>query len=224
MPSHLLIVFAKAPIPGRVKTRIAAHTSTAFATELHAAFVADLLARLRGDLSLGEVELHTDTPWDDWQSFAVPMMLQHPGDLGQRMFHALQNALARGYSSATILGSDIPAVPIAHLHALRDTFSDVSLGPTPDGGYYAICARRLHPDMFRSVRWSSPHALADTINACNDAGLSTSLGPPFFDVDELTDLPSLDPYLQELPRTAALLNSTSRSGMLASAPSFTVEP
>jgi glycosyltransferase A (GT-A) superfamily protein (DUF2064 family) len=92
-----------------------------------------------------------------------------------------------------VVGSDAPGLLAADLHdafmRLRD--ADVALGPSADGGYTWIAARRTHPRMFEGVRMSSPHALADTKRACLANGLSCALGPPWFDIDTPADLSTL---------------------------------
>ena len=65
------------------------------------------------------------------------------------------------------------------------------MGPTEDGGYYAIAARRVDAEMFRSVNWSTASALSDTCASCAHAGLSVARGLPWYDVDKLEDLARL---------------------------------
>jgi rSAM/selenodomain-associated transferase 1 len=183
----VIAVFAKAPRPGMVKTRLAAVLGDAAAAELHRALVADLLERLR-PVSAAGIELHTDIDTDAWREFAVTRKLQCGGDLGLRMLHALGEALARGAGLACILGSDAPVLPLGHLDALLRSTADVALGPAEDGGYYAIACRRLHPQMFAGVAWSSAEALRHTERAAKQCGLSVELGPAWWDVDRMEDL------------------------------------
>ena len=88
-----IAVFAKAPIPGRVKTRLAATLGNAEAAKLYEQMVSLLLQRLHdaSDELPCNVELHTDIPTDAWKAFPVTRHLQSPGDLGARMLHTLQN-------------------------------------------------------------------------------------------------------------------------------------
>lgn len=185
-----IAVFAKAPIPGRVKTRLAATLGNAEAAKLYEQMVSLLLQRLH-DASNNlacNVELHTDIPTDAWKAFPVTRHLQSPGDLGARMLHTLQNGLKNRQSPLLILGGDVPTVPIPHLQALLSREEDIALGPAEDGGYYAISARATHPDMFAGVEWSTPNARQQTTDACRRAGLSVWIGPMWFDIDEPSDL------------------------------------
>ena len=108
------------------------------------------------------------------------------------MRKALKTALAAGRPQAMILGSDSPTVPLAHIEQLFAAKEDVALGPTEDGGYYAIAARRVDAQMFTKVRWSTEHTLADTVAALCAAGLSVSVGPSWWDVDSPEDLERLE--------------------------------
>jgi uncharacterized protein len=185
-----IAVFAKAPVAGRVKTRLAAAVGPEEAARLQEQMVSTLLQRLTADREgLGaDIELHTDTPTDAWISHSVTRQLQVHGDLGARMLHTLSSGLAAGKPVVLILGGDVPTVPMAHLRTLLAAREDVALGPAEDGGYYAIACRRTHPGMFAGVAWSTPDACEHTAAACRSAGLSVFLGPAWFDIDEPSDL------------------------------------
>jgi uncharacterized protein len=184
----VILLFAKAPVPGRVKTRLAAGIGPQKAADLHRLFVHTMLDRLP---KFGEVELHLDTLTDDFTSQNVSVALQSAGNLGDRMLYALTPRLP-----ALLLGSDSPTVPDTLIAAMMETEADVTLAPTDDGGYWAIAARRTHPEMFAGVRWSTPDALADTAAACRAAGLTVALGPTWFDVDEPKDLGRIAEFLE----------------------------
>jgi uncharacterized protein len=185
----LIVLFAKAPTPGRVKTRLGLEPRRA--AELHSSFVREtlvMLESLRGD---ADVELSTDEPTEAWREFPVVRTVQGPGQLGERIYTALEQALAAGRPKALILGSDSPGLPAAHIRALLASSADVSLGPVDDGGFYAIACARTAPAMFEGVRWSTEATLSDTVRALVDCGLSVELGPAWFDVDRPEDLTRL---------------------------------
>lgn len=185
-----IAVFAKAPLPGRVKTRLAAAIGDAEAARRYEEMVSVLLVRLAAAAeNLGaDIEVHTDIPTDAWPEARVTRRLQVAGDLGERMRHALETGLAEGRTHVLILGGDVPTVPVGHLQWLLAAPEDVTLGPAEDGGYYAICCRRTHPAMFAGVAWSTERACAHTEAACRAAGLTVARGPMWFDIDELSDL------------------------------------
>ena len=185
-----IAVFAKAPIPGRVKTRLAVAVGSAEAARLYESMVAGLLRRLMAaceELAC-DIELHTDTSSDAWAGFAVTRKLQPEGDMGVRLFHSLHAALAAGRPRVMIVGGDVPTVPVSHLMELLAMEEDVALGPAEDGGYWAISCRRVHPSMFAGVAWSTSLACEQTAAACRAAGLTVGLGPVWFDIDEPSDL------------------------------------
>jgi uncharacterized protein len=186
----VIIVFAKAPRPGWVKTRLTPALTAGQAAEMHDAFVRDTLANIM-TFEGADVELHTDIETDAWRDFPVPRRLQCEGDLGLKMFHALGAALAEGRTQALILGSDAPDLPLDHLRKLLASSADIALGPAGDGGYYAISARKLSEAMFARVSWSSPDALEHTLAECSKCKLSVEIGPTWNDVDTPADLPRL---------------------------------
>ena len=186
----VIILFAKAPISGRVKTRLVPPLTPEQAVQLHIAMVWDtieLLQQLRGV----DLELHTDIATDVWASAGVAQRLQSDGDLGLKMLMALDAALAGGHERAMIAGSDAPALPLDHLEELLGVEEDVALGPTEDGGYYAIGCRRVHAGMFDGVAWSTQQTLEQTIQAARMSGLSVRLGRRWFDIDTPQDLTRL---------------------------------
>jgi len=191
----LLILFAKAPVPGRVKTRLSPPLSPVSAARLHTAFVADMIESLLSLAGRADLELHTDTLSDVWKEAGVAapvaQLLQCEGDLGLKMLQAMSVALRDGRPQAIIVGTDAPTLPREHLIALLGSRADVALGPSEDGGYYAIACRRVEPEMFRDVAWSSRRALEDTVAAARRCGLSVELGPAWFDVDTPGDLEKL---------------------------------
>lgn len=191
----LIAVFAKAPEPGKVKTRLVPPLTAEQAARLHERLVAGVWARVRELETVADIELHLSAETTAWPE-ATARQRQTEGDLGARMLHALQQGLAAGRPRVTIVGGDIPDLPVEALRALIESTADVALGPVRDGGYYAISCRRAHGEMFAGVRWSTPHALADTIAACARLGFTIFVGQPWHDVDTAEDLHLLPPDLR----------------------------
>jgi rSAM/selenodomain-associated transferase 1 len=183
MPSVILL-FAKAPLPGYVKTRLCPPLTAEQASDLHRLFVAKTL---RKTLTIAPVELHTDIPTDAWEEFEVARKLQCGGSLGERMFAAFDASPL----PAVILGSDAPHLPSAHIETLMRSEADVALGPAEDGGFWGIHCRRIHSRMFDGVAWSTARAREQTMRAVRACGLSVELGPHWWDIDTPADLARL---------------------------------
>lgn len=209
MASNLIILFAKAPIVGRVKTRLMPTISPEQAAELHRAFAHDMADRFR-NIAGSDFELHTDMKNDDWASLRVTRKLQIPGDLGLKMVHALQGGLDAGYGRVIIVGSDAPTLPRAHVEQLLHSGCDVALGPATDGGFYAISASRVHEEMFDGVVWSRNDVTSRAIKSIRRVGLTVETGPEWFDVDEPEDLDRLE-RSHDLPAATAACLARLRS-------------
>lgn len=209
-----MILFAKAPIEGRVKTRLAAEIGDIRAAALHRAFVADSIAKLREFTSLADIELHTDIPTDAWSELDVAREVQTPGDLELKLLHALGQGLAAGRPQVLIFGSDSPTLPREHVHRLLESAADVAVGPCEDGGYYAIACRRVHPDMFAGVAWSTSEVLDQTERAARACGLSVQRGDEWYDVDGPEDLERLMTEPELPPHTREALWSSAMGGSI----------
>lgn len=202
--SKAIAVFAKAPLPGHVKTRLQTCMSAEQAAELHAAFVIDTWSKL---LKLSGVAryLYSDRSWQAFEEMAgqESFGLQRSADLGERMLHCMEELIGRGHSRVLLLGSDSPTLPLEYVEQgfrILDQ-TDAVLGPAEDGGYYAVGCRRTDPRMFSGVTWSSPETRSQTQRAFETAGFEVGLLPSWYDVDTRTELVRLaeDPALP--PRT-----------------------
>ena len=182
----LVIVFAKAPRPGFVKTRLGLEPTAA--SSLYMEFVRRTLNAVCLLRDEAELELSLDTPCSAWSEFLILRTIQHEGDLGVKLFAAVERGLSAGHPNVVILGSDSPTLPAEHIRFLLNCKADVALGPTLDGGYYGIACRKIRPTMLDGVRWSTADALQDTIWAVQRCGLSHTLGPEWFDIDNPEDL------------------------------------
>ncbi len=202
MNRPLLILFAKAPIAGRVKTRLCPPLTSAQAASLHSALVQDTIKMLSTFSPCADLELSSDSSVEAWPEMAVPRSVQAQGDLGTRIFHALAGALLSGREIAMVIGSDSPGLPSTHIGALLQSGAEVTLGPSLDGGFFAIACRRVHAGMFDGVRWSTESTLDDVSRSAAQCGLKFATGPTWFDVDVKDDLERML-EMPDLPRHAA---------------------
>ncbi len=177
-----LVIFARTPRRGAVKRRLAASIGAAAALRFHRLALQSLVRRLAPDRRWCTVLCATAASYR-WPR-GVPRVDQAPGDLGRRMARAIA-AMPEG--SVVLVGSDIPDIGPAHIaHAFRALAArDVVFGPARDGGYWLIGVRdrALPARLFAGVRWSTPHALADTI-ANLPPGCSHALVDTLSDVDD----------------------------------------
>ena len=187
-----LIIMAKSPVAGRVKTRLARDIGIAAATTFYRHTCQAVIARLSATtLWATELNIAPDTGIDDrfWPRH-LPRSKQSRGDLGTRM----RQAMTRARNGPVVLvGTDIPEIKQHHIAeayaALRS--HDVVLGPTPDGGYWLIgTANQRHlRNALHNVRWSTEFALQDTICSfkAQNAGLSIGLVARLNDIDHGDD-------------------------------------
>jgi rSAM/selenodomain-associated transferase 1 len=163
-----VVVFARAPVLGAVKTRLAAAIGDTAALRFHVATTDAILRRLARDRRWVTVLAVTPDRLAHRArlgSFRVARMAQGSGDLGPRMTRAL--APARPNAPVVVVGSDIPALAVGHVARAFAALAghDLVFGPAEDGGYWLVGARDRASigGLFRGVRWSGPHALTDTL-------------------------------------------------------------
>ncbi len=181
----LLVLFARAPRLGTVKRRLAREVGDAAALRFHRAMLASLARRLGRDRRWRTV-LAVTPDRARFPAWRLPRVSQGRGDLGERM----ARALARDRRRAVLVGSDIPGIranDIAAAFRALDGRADAVFGPAEDGGYWLVGLGPRRPrDPFRGVRWSGPHALADTVANCR--GRRVALLRRLRDVDDAADL------------------------------------
>lgn len=198
-----LVIFAKAPIAGQVKTRLCPPLTHDEAATLHGSFVIDMLERTK--VAATKLKLPIDrylacAPSSALVFFkimeerqSVNLIDQVGDDLGARMQQAFETLFAKGYERVFIVGTDIPSLPLDHYKqalALLDAH-DVVLGPATDGGYYLIGLKHRRPELFANIAWSTDHVLAATQEKAASLGLKTALLSAWRDVDTIDDLKAL---------------------------------
>ena len=206
---RVLLVVAKEPIPGRVKTRLGHLFSPAAAAEFYRSLLLDTsrLMQQAPDVTCGIVFTPAEArPY--FEELAPPgfiLLPQRGPDLGERLLHAFEDLFALGYGQIVIMNSDSPTLPAAYLEdAFRQLeVSDVVFGPSVDGGYYLVGAGAAHPTLFRGVQMSTSTVLAETQTRAEAAGLSVSLLPAWFDVDVPEDVARLRIEVAQNGRLAA---------------------
>lgn len=201
-----LVLFAKAPLVGQTKTRLARERGDVDALKLASAFLldtCDVLARWQaqrvGADQNRRVVLyaapHTDDPIlvEAARRAHCRIEPQGDGDLGARLKRAFTNEFERGARAVAAIGADSPTLPAYLLdEAFRAlAWERVVLGPTFDGGYYLVGAQRPPPDIFDAMPWSTPSLLATTLARLRAHDVRAHLLPFWYDIDEAADLERL---------------------------------
>lgn len=190
-----LIIFAKAPIPGSVKTRLQPTVSQEDAATLQTYFIQQTLA-LASTLKEVDVELWC-TPNDSHpvfqqcaRQYKITMKQQHGRDLGERMSDALQEGLAN-YQQVVIIGTDCPELTPEYLLKaflrLKQGATAV-IGPAIDGGYVLLGLRRYAPSLFTNITWGSDHVLYETREKLRELGWKWDELNSLRDIDTPVDL------------------------------------
>jgi hypothetical protein len=202
---NTLGIFAKAPIPGKVKTRTQSLLRPEQAAQLQAALLRDTLAMSRGvaERRILFVAEGLDHPviQEVAETERVELIPQEGSDLGARMARALVQAGCES-GAACLIGTDSPHLPPEHLAgafaALRE--NPVVVGPAGDGGYYLIGARGALPPIFDGVAWSTAAVFPETLRRLETAQSPYAVLPFWYDIDLPDDLRMLSAHLPALRR------------------------
>ena len=194
-PRCVVFVFVKAPVPGRVKTRLASALGNIGAARLYRSLARRIVQRV------GTGEYRTVVYFDppgaerdirEWLGAEREYRPQPGGNLGER----LRRAFAVGFREAdcvAVVGTDIPELDARVVVRAFDLVSgpgsaDVVFGPALDGGYYLLALDRPAPELFEGIAWSTGTVLAESIRRAKDLGLNVRLLDPLADIDREEDL------------------------------------
>ena len=190
-----LIIFAKAPIPGQVKTRLCPPLTPDEAASLHGSMVMDIAEQTRGIPNLHRfLACMPSSDHAFFQALAARYCLtlceQVGDDLGCRMDHALTESLKNGYQYALVVGTDIPALSSETYKKAISVLKteDIVIGPTNDGGYYLIGLKRPTPEIFFGIPWSTENVFALTQEKAQVLGRTVGLIDFERDIDTFKDI------------------------------------
>lgn len=225
MPSRRLLIFGRLPEAGLTKTRLISALGAHGAARLYEAFLDDTVAAARGLKSVltelwvppregAEATLTARYP-------NLPLRWQRGADLGARMSDAFEAAFSEGVDYALITGSDHPTLPADYLARGFAALiaAHLVLGPSADGGYWAIGLRRYAwpkaRPLFEDVPWSTPHVLELTRRRAVELELCHVELPVWYDVDEPSQLEALKRDAEAGSRTADVLRGLSSESVSA---------
>ncbi len=192
VPSRSLLLFARLPVAGKVKTRLLPRYTPEEALQLHRALLSDSL-----DLLNRAAAAASAAPFLYWSEEgtldaeisgrmgAATRALQHGSDLGERLARAFQERLAAGSRQVVVLASDTPHLPDERILRAFQALEreEVVVGPARDGGYYLIGASRLHPELFRSIPWGTGQVFRETLRRARKEKISLASLPDWEDID-----------------------------------------
>jgi uncharacterized protein len=218
--NRTLVIMAKAPRLGSVKTRLAGSLSLQAVTELYRCLLNDTLALAQG---LDHVEIAIMCPASDVEdlSHAVAKVVPIVPQTGQGLAAGLTSVFADFATPGhrvIAFNSDTPHLPASVLEGAFDVLKacDLVVGPTHDGGYYLVGARAPHPGLFSSDGMGTASALEALLTRAHALGLSVHVTDPFYDIDVAGDLSQLADELQrapgKAPRTANWLSEWASAG------------
>ena len=210
-----LAVMGRAPVPGRVKTRLCPPLDPEQAAGFYECVMRDVLD-----------ELASSTRWDTWVSYAersrdyfqqlpdcgVALLPQRGASLGERMHAVFVDLCHVGYRQVILVGSDIPTLKAASVRKACDFLqqgrSDIVLGPADDGGYYLIGLGRPEQRLFSGITWSTASVLEQTLARARQLELGVHMVPGTYDIDLASDVERLR---GDLKRSRALRESRPRT-------------
>jgi uncharacterized protein len=216
-----LVIMAKAPRPGMVKTRLARSLPPSAVPGLYRCLLDDTISLAR---SLDGVEVAVMCPEADREDLeravgnAIPVVPQMGSGLAAALASVFAHFGGTGSTRIVAFNSDSPHLPTSTLQAafqLLENF-DVVVGPTHDGGYYLVGARMSHPGLFSTEAMGTANALEALLTKARALGLSVRLTDLFYDIDEAADLSRLAEELQltpgKAPKTAKWLSEWATAG------------
>lgn len=219
--NRTLVIMAKAPRTGSVKTRLAEKLPLEAVTELYRCLLNDTIA-------LGQELEHVETaimcPASDVEDLSrvVPKKVPIVPQAGQGLAAGLASVFAHfanaSHQQVIAFNSDSPHLPVSVLQSafhVLETF-DLVVGPTHDGGYYLVGAKASHPGLFSNDGMGTRNALEALLTRARQLRLSMQLTDPFYDIDIAADLSQLADELRRMPgkapRTAAWLSRQASEG------------
>ncbi len=191
----VVALFVRIPVPGQVKTRLAAALGDQAACRLYEAMVRDIITNIKSavfPLYLFHDGTEGSTVPAAWAQASVDVIVQQGANIGARMAAAFEHCFARGLNQVVVAGSDIPEMDAALLRSASAALAshDVAIAPAIDGGYglIALQRERYQSRIFENIPWSTDKVLNTTLHRIAECGLSVDLLRPLHDIDTMDDL------------------------------------
>ncbi|OQW97999.1 MAG: hypothetical protein BWK74_05545 [Desulfobacteraceae bacterium A6] len=202
MKKDLLVVFAREPVPGLVKTRLAKDVGIAAAAALY-----DLMLRhvVNSVISPQYDIVFSKTPESGgacFESIAPGAIVrdQPEGDIGEKMSGVFRAEFARGYKRICIIGTDCPGISSSGILRAFELLGNIELvlGPSSDGGYHLIGMSVFHQELFEGIAWGTDEVLSGTLGIARSLGIDYGCLEVRTDIDKIADL---EAYMSKNPGT-----------------------
>ena len=213
-----LVIFAKAPLAGQVKTRLIGMLTAEEAAALYVCFLRDTFALMeavqeeRETLSL----VLCYTPATELEAFEAAeidgclMLAQRGNNLGERLQNCLVDLFELGFAAVVIIGADSPSLPAEFLSEAFERLQipvQVVIGPAKDGGFYLAGMNAPHTSLFDHLAWDTEDTFSQIQQRAVEMNTKLSLLPEWYDIDTIADLQQLQ---AEIADGKAELKATSR--------------
>lgn len=202
--STSLIIFAKSPIPGKVKTRLTPHITPTEAAELYKAFIVDIIGnthKLKCErVTIAYTPSNAEATFHSICGQSVDYLPQKGHDLGERMKSAFKHSFDKGSKRTVIIGTDSPTLPSSYIQKAFDALKEVpvTIGPTFDGGYYLIGLSEQNNSIFDGIDWSTSKVFGQTLARIQAMNKQLYVLPPWYDVDTPDNLEFLRSHIQAM--------------------------
>ncbi len=192
--NNSLIIFLRYPENGNVKTRLAKTTSSDFATSFYKTCAEKIVNEVKKIKSINRFAFYSNkeekTKVEKWLGSKLFFSPQEGKSLGERMQNAFAKVLSTGAKKVVIVGTDVPDLSA---EIIREAFkklddSDIVIGPSKDGGYYLIGMKKMYPELFSGIKFSTNTVFSETIGQIRTLGLSYYTLPELQDIDTEEDL------------------------------------
>ncbi|MCA1577110.1 MAG: TIGR04282 family arsenosugar biosynthesis glycosyltransferase [Acidobacteria bacterium] len=195
MPRPIVVVMAKAPRAGVVKTRLVPPLTYSQAATLAGCFICDAVLNLRQIVDTLVIAYAPANAREDLERILPSDLLwfeQRGHDLGERLDSVANHLSILGYGPVVIVGADSPTLPATFikqaLEVLASGHADVTLGPTTDGGYYLVGMNSAMAGLFQNIDWGTPFTYEQTVGHATALNLRLHTLPMWYDVDTPADL------------------------------------
>ncbi len=196
---EVLVIMARYPEEGAVKTRLSRDLGPRLTHRLYRAFIDDLAEKF-GFLTRPLIWYYVpeSAPFPQLFSHRFPCRPQSGSSLQERMLRIFEDLLREGYRRVVVIGADVPHIPVDAVDEAFDSLkaSDAVFRPSFDGGYHLVGLRAVQ-DLFSGIEMGTDHVHRETMERAASMGLSVHCLAPSFDIDTVEDVNRLRQFLDE---------------------------